>query len=134
MKNQTRESIVSKVIQIGTKLDIVSQDVVKLTNYKNSLETLIIDFCELYDIKNEELIGLEIKEVPSQQNVLLKKIFNSVPNAYSTLAESVIVAIDLKETEENLRFSGEFQEPIIKNIIKQLEKLTEKTVKKVVVK
>jgi hypothetical protein len=44
------------------------------------------------------------------------------------------IEIDIKATEENLRFSGNLQEPIIKNIIKQLDKLSNKKTRQVELK
>ena len=137
MKNDLKSSAIVSVERYAKTLDSVSKDVIKLTNYKSSLETKILDFCEIYDIKNEELSSISIQNVPIQTKIPLKDLLNVFPNTdIRTILENVVVEIkiDLGATEENLRFSGDLQEPIIKNIIKQLEKLSNKTIKKVVVK
>lgn len=137
MRNNLKTSAIHKVEELAKALVTVRQDVTSLTNYQVSLETKIIDFCEIYGIENEELKTLSIKEVPTQNVIPLKKILEVFPNDdIRGIIENVVIRanIDLKETEENLRFSGDFQEPIIKNIIKQLDKLSNKTVKKVELK
>jgi len=137
MKNDLKSSAIVTVERYGKTLETVSTDIVKLTNYKSSLETKILDFCEIYDIKNEELSSISIQNVPFLTKIPLKSLLDVFPNTdIRSILENVVVEIeiDLGATEENLRFSGDLQEPIIKNIIKQLEKLSNKEVKKVVEK
>ena len=137
MKNDLKSSAILAIERYAKTLDTVSNDVVKLTNYKTSLETKILDFCEIYDIKNEELSSISIQNVPIQTKIPLKSILDVFPNTdIRTILENVVaeIKIDLNATEENLRFSGDLQEPIIKSIMKQLEKLSNKKVKKVVLK
>lgn len=137
MKNDLKNSAIISVERYAKTLDNVSGDIIKLTNYKSSLETKILDFCELYSIENEELSSISIQNVPIQTKIPLKDLLNVFPNTdIKSILENVVceIEIDLGATEENLRFSGDLQEPIIKNIIKQLEKLSNKKIKKVVVK
>ena len=137
MKNDLKNSAIISVERYAKTLDNVSKDVIKLTNYQNSLETKILDTCEIYSIKNEELKTISIETVAKLTKIPLKYLLDVFPNTdIRSVLENVVteIKIDLNATEENLRFSGDLQEPIIKNIIKQLEKLSNKTVKKVVVK
>ena len=137
MKNDLKNSAIVAVERYAKTLENVSGDIIKLTNYQNSLETKILDTCEIYSIKNEELSSISIQNVPFLTKIPLKDLLNVFPNTdIRSILENVVIEmeIDLGATEENLRFSGDLQEPIIKNIIKQLEKLSNKTIKKVVVK
>ena len=137
MKNDLKSSVVKKVENLAQTLVLVNQDVIKLANYKASLETKIIDFCEIYDIGNHELKIISIQSVSIPNKIPLKNLLDVFPNTdIKSILENVVteIEIDLNATEENLRFSGNLQEPIIKNIIKQLQKLSNKTIKKVVVK
>ena len=137
MKNDLKNSAIEQVEEFTKTLKLISSDIVKLTNYKSSLETKIIDFCEIYGIENYELTNLTIKTVSAPTKVPLKDLLTVFPNTdIKSILDNVVaeIKIDLGATEENLRFSGNLQEPIIKNIIKQLEKLSNTKVKKVVVK
>ena len=137
MKNDLKNSAIEAVERYAKTLESVSGDVIKLTNYKSSLETKILDTCEIYDIENTELKNISIETVSKLTEIPLKYLLDVFPNTdIKSILENVVVEIkiDLKATEENLRFSRDLQEPIIKNIIKQLEKLSNKKVKKVVVK
>jgi hypothetical protein len=137
MKNDLKNSAIEQVEDFTKTLKLISSDIVKLTNYKSSLETKIIDFCEIYGIENYELTNLTIKTVSAPTKVPLKDLLTVFPNTdIKSILDNVVaeIKIDLNATEENLRFSGNLQEPIIKNIIKQLEKLSNTKVKKVVVK
>ncbi len=137
MKNDIKSSAVEKVEALAKTLALVKQDVVKLTNYVSSLETKILDFCEIYGIKNEELKTISIETVSKLTEIPLKYLLDVFPNSdIKTILENVVskIEIDIKATEENLRFSGNLQEPIIKNIIKQLEKLSNKKIRKVEIK
>ena len=137
MKNDLKNSAIISVERYAKTLENVSGDVIKLTNYKSSLETKILDTCEIYGIENEELSSISVQNVPFQTKIPLKDLLNVFPNTdIRSILENVVVEmkIDLGATEENLRFSGDLQEPIIKNIIKQLEKLSNKKVKKVKIK
>jgi len=137
MKNDLKSSAISKIKEMAKVLETVDKDVIALTNYKASLENQILDYCEVYDIENEELQIISVIEVPSTQTIPLVDLFNVFPNAnVKDIFDNVVgkIEIDLKETEENLRFSGDFQEPIIKNIIKQLDKLSNKTIKQIKLK
>ena len=137
MKNDLKSSAIEKVEGVAKTLKLVNQDIIKITNYKTSLETKILDFCEIYDIKNEELSSISIQNVSIQTKIPLKDLLNVFPNTdIKSIVENVVteIKIDLGATEENLRFSGDLQEPIIKNIIKQLEKLSNKVVRKVEIK
>ncbi len=137
MKNDLRSSAVEKVTEFAETLKLVSQDIVKLTNYKNSLETKILDFCQIYNIDNAELKNFSIETVSSLTEIPLKHLLDVFPNTdIRSILENVVVEmkLDLNATEENLRFSGNLQEPIIKNIIKQLEKLSNNKIRKVEIK
>ena len=137
MKNDLKSSAIVAVERYAKMLELVSNDIVKLTNYKSSLETKMLDFCEIYDIKNEELSSISIQNVPFLTKIPLKSLLDVFPNTdIKSILENVVaeIKIDLGATEENLRFSGDLQEPIIKNIIKQLEKLSNKTIRKVELK
>ena len=137
MKNDLKSSAISKVEELAKALETVSRDVKSLTNYETTLKTSIIDLCELYSIENEEIKGFSLKETTVQNTIPLKDLLKVFPNDdIRGIIENVVIRanIDLKATEENLRFSGDFQEPIIKNIIKQLDKLSNKTIKKVELK
>lgn len=137
MKNDLKISAIDKVEEFAKTLNMVNDDVIKTTNYKNSLETKILDFCEIYDIKNEELSSISVQNVPIQSKIPLKSLLDVFPNTdIKSLLENIVceIEIDLGATVENLRFSGNLQEPIIKSIIKQLEKLSNKTIRKVVEK
>ena len=135
MKSDLKSSAIEKVQQLSHTLKMVNEDVIKLTNYKNSLETKIFDFCDIYNIENTELKTISIENGIIPNKIPLTDLFGVFPNTdiVSILQNLVVgIEIDLGATEENLRFSGDFQEPIIKNIIKQLEKLSNKKIKKVV--
>ena len=137
MKNDLKSSAIESVERFAKTLKMVSEDSIKLINYKSSLETKIIDFCEIYDIKNEELSSISVQNVPFQTKIPLNDILNVFPNSdIDIILRNIVVEIeiDLNATEENLRFSGNFQEPIIKSIMKQLEKLSNKTIRKVEIK
>ena len=137
MKDDLKSSAISKVEELAKALETVSRDVKSLTNYETTLKTSIIDLCELYSIENEEIKGFSLKETTVQNTIPLKDLLKVFPNSdIRGIIENVVMRanIDLKATEENLRFSGDFQEPIIKNIIKQLDKLSNKTVKQVELK
>jgi len=134
MKNDLKSSAIGKVNELSHTLKFVNEDVVKITNYKQSVETKIIDFCEIYSIENEELSSISVQNVPIQTKIPLKSLLDVFSNAdVRVILENVVaeIEIDLPQTAENLRFSGNFQEPIIKNILKQLHKLSNTTVKKV---
>jgi len=134
MKNDLKSSAIGKVNELSHTLKFVNEDVVKITNYKQSVETKIIDFCEIYSIENEELSSISVQNVPIQTKIPLKSLLDVFSNAdVRVILENVVaeIEIDLPQTAENLRFSGNFQEPIIKNILKQLNKLSNTTVKKV---
>ncbi len=137
MKNDLKSSAIVAVERYAKMLKLVSQDIVKLTNYKASLETKILDFCEIYEIENTELKVISIEEISKLTEIPLKYLLDVFPNTdIKSILDNVVaeIKIDLKATEENLRFSGNLQEPIIKNIIKQLEKLSNKKVRKVEMK
>ena len=135
MKNDLKSSAIESVDRFAKTLKMVNEDLIKYGNYKTSLETKIIDFCEIYDIENTELKTISIQEVSKVTEIPLKYLLDVFPNTdIRSILENVVAKteIDLKATEENLRFSGNLQEPIIKSIIKQLEKLSNNKVKKVV--
>ena len=137
MKNDLKSSAIESVEEFAKTLKMINEDLIKYTNYKNSLETKILDFCEIYNIENEELSSISIQNVPVREKIPLINLFGVFPNLEIIgVIENLVVKIeiDLKATEENLRFSGNLQEPIIKSVIKQLEKLSNKTVKKIELK
>jgi hypothetical protein len=137
MKNDLKSSAIENVEKFAKTLKMVNEDLIKYGNYKTSLETKILDFCEIYGIENDELSSISVQNVPFKEKIPLVNLFGVFPNLeIMGVIENLVVEIDidLDATAENLRFSGDLQEPIIKNIIKQLEKLNNKTIKKVVVK
>jgi len=137
MKNDLKSSAIVEVEKLAETLGMIREDIVKYTNYKSSLETKILDLCEIYEIENEELKIISIETVAKLTEIPLKYLLDVFPNTnIKSVLENVVakIEIDLKATEENLRFSGDLQEPIIKNIIKQLEKLSNKKIRKVEMK
>ena len=137
MKDDLKSSAIVEVEKLAETLGMIREDIVKYTNYKSSLETKILDLCEIYEIENEELKIISIETVAKLTEIPLKYLLDVFPNTnIKSVLENVVakIEIDLKATEENLRFSGDLQEPIIKNIIKQLEKLSNKKIRKVEMK
>ena len=137
MKNDLKSSAIERVEELSKTFESIKQDVIKYQNFKSSLETKIIDFCEIYEIDNAKLKGVSIETVSIPSKIPLKDLLDVFPNTdIKFIVENIVaeIEIDLVETEENLRFSGNLQEPIIKGIMKQLNKLSNKTVKKVVIK
>jgi len=137
MKNDLKISAIEKANGLTKVLKLVTEDSMKITNYKSSLETKILDFCEIYGIENEELSLISIQNVPFLTKIPLKSLLDVFPNTdIKSILDNVVaeIKIDLGATEENLRFSGDLQEPIIKSIIKQLEKLSNNMVRKVKIK
>ena len=137
MKNDLKSSAIVEVEKLAETLKMIREDIVKYTNYEASLETKMLDLCEIYDIENKELSSILVQNVPFQEKIPLKSLLDVFPNTdIKSILENVVVEmrIDLGATEENLRFSGDLQEPIIKNIIKQLEKLSNKKIRKVEMK
>ena len=137
MKNDLKTSVVLAIERYAKTLDTVRNDIVKLTNYKSSLETKILDFCELYEIENHEFKTVSIETISIQTKIPLKDILNVFPNTdIKFILDNVVteIKIDLNATEENLRFSGDLQEPIIKSIMKQLEKLSNKKIRTIEIK
>ena len=63
MKNDLKNSSIIAVERYAKTLENVSSDIIKLTNYKTSLETKILDFCEIYEIENKELKTISIETV-----------------------------------------------------------------------
>jgi len=137
MKNDLKSSAIVEVEKLAETLKMIREDIVKYTNYEASLETKMLDLCEIYDIENKELKTISIETVSKLTQIPLKYLLDVFPNTdIKNILENVVVEIriDLGATEENLRFSGDLQEPIIKNIIKQLEKLSNKKIRKVEMK
>jgi len=137
MKNDLKSSAIVEVEKLAETLKMIREDIVKYTNYEASLETKMLDLCEIYDIENKELKTISIETVSKLTQIPLKYLLDVFPNTdIKSILENVVVEmrIDLGATEENLRFSGDLQEPIIKNIIKQLEKLSNKKIRKVEMK
>lgn len=136
-KNDLRDSARDNVDGLALTLKTVREDLVKLTNYERTLEKRIIDTCELYGIENEELENLKLKIVPEQRNIPFKELFEVFPNYdIQTIAENIVaeIKINMRETETNLRFSANFADPIINAIMKQLEQLTNVSIKEVELK
>lgn len=134
MPNELKESVKIKLETCRNSLKVIKEDIKKLNNYKNSLESQILGFYEIYDIADGEILGLSVKDAQKPKKVALKSILDVMPNDdIKTILENVVaeINIDLEKTEENLRFSGIFQDAIIKTIIKQLSKLSKETVKEV---
>lgn len=137
MKNDLKDSAVIEVKKLAKSLVEVRKDITKLTNLQVALETRIVDLCELYDIENDEISPISVQNVPFQTKIPLKTVLDVFPNDdVRTILDNVVatIKIDLHATEENLRFSGNLQEPIIKGIMKQLDKLAKETKKEVVLK
>jgi len=134
MRNDIKESVKKTLVEKVNILKVVREDLKKLENYSNSLETQILDFCDVYGIENGDIQWLNVKEVPKPKKVPLKEILDVFPNLdIRMVLENVVceIGIDLEKTEDNLRFSANFPDPIIKSIVKQLAKLSKETVKKV---
>ena len=137
MKNDLKDSVVKTIISGANVLRDVGGDIAKMTNYKNSVEGQIIDWFDFYHVENGDIEGVKVLEVSVPKKVPLKEILDVFPNTdIKAILENVVgkIMIDLEKTEENLRFSGGFQDPIIKSIIKQLSKITKETKKKVEIK
>jgi len=137
MKNDLKDSVVKTIISGANVLRDVGGDIAKMTNYKNSVEGQIIDWFDFYHVENGDIEGVKVLEVSVPKKVPLKEILDVFPNTdIKAILENVVgeIMIDLGKTEENLRFSGGFQDPIIKSIIKQLSKITKETKKKVEIK
>lgn len=129
-----RESAKAEIRKKALSLKTVREEQRKLHNYERTLETQILDFYECYGIGNDEIDGVAVKNTPKAKEIALKDILDSFPNQdIKTVLENIVggIAIDLAKTEENLRYEVGFPEPLVKSTIKQLEKLSKETVKKV---
>jgi hypothetical protein len=134
MGNDLTESVKIEIRKKALSLKTLNEEIRKLQNYQRTLETQILDFYEVYGIEHDEIDGVAVKDATKPKEVALKEILEVFPNQdIKTVLENVIgnITIDLEKTEENLRFSAEFPEPIIKSLIKQLCKLSKETAKKV---
>ena len=134
MKNDIKDSVVKSLIKCKTSLVVVNEDMTKLTNYKKSIEGIIIDRFEFNNIENGDVKGLRVIDVSVPKKVPLKEILDVFPNTdIKEVLDNVVcdILIDFDKTEENLRFSGKFQDVTIKAIMKQLSKLSKETKKKV---
>lgn len=133
-KRDLQDSVVKKVEEIAHSLKVVREDIRKITNYERTLTTKILDFCEIYGIENNDVQAFDIVELSEKKFIPLKSVLNVFPNNdIKEIIENIVckVDIDLNLTEENLRYSGEFQDVIIKKIIEQLESVSNEKVKKV---
>lgn len=133
-KKDLQDSVVEKCKELAHSLKVVREDIRKITNYERTLTESILDYCELYGIKNNEIKSFDIKEIFQKKSIPLKEILKIFPNDdVKTVIENIVakVDIDLDQTELNLRYSGEFQDVIINKIIKQLRNTINKKVKKV---
>lgn len=134
MPNELTEGVKVKLATNRNSLKVINEDIKKLTNYKNSLESQVLGYYEVYGVENGQIDGLIVKDVQRPKKVPLKDILDVMPNDdVKTLLENIVgeITIDLEKTEENLRFSGMFQDAIIRSFIKQLSKVSKETVKKV---
>ena len=134
MSNDLTASVSVEVRKKALSLKAVNEEIRKLQNYQRTLETQIIDAYEVYGLESEQIDGVAVKDVIKPKEIVLADMFTVFPNTdIKTVLENVSgkITIDLAKTEENLRYSGEFADPIIKSIVKQLEKLSKETVKKV---
>lgn len=136
-KRDLQDSVINKVEELAHSLQVVREDIRKISNYERTLTTKILDYCELYGIENNEVKAFDIEEVSQNKTIPLKNILDVFPNNdVKTIVENIVaeVKIDLDLTEENLRYSGDFQDIIINKITKQLHNLTKEKVKKVNIK
>jgi uncharacterized protein YajQ (UPF0234 family) len=134
MKNDIKDSVVKSLVKSKGILEVVNEDMTKLTNYKHSIEGIIIDRFEFHNIENGDVKGLRVIDFSSPKKIPLKEILDVFPNTdIKEVLDNVVcdILIDFDKTEENLRFSGKFQDVTIKAIMKQLSKLSKETVKKV---
>ena len=136
-KRDLQDSVVRKVSGLAKSLKVIRADIKKISNYERTLVTSILDQCSLYEITNDDLSNFSVEYKVEKKSIPLKRILEVFPNTdIKTILENIVakVDIDVEKTEENLRFSGEFQDPIIKNIMKQLNKASEETIKVVELK
>jgi len=134
MPNDLTESVKNEIRKKALSLKTVNEEIKKLQNYKRSLETHILDYYAVYGIGYDEIDGVAVKDATKPKEIALKQILDVFPNQdIKTVLENIVgnITIDLEKTEENLRFSAEFPEPIIKSLVKQLAKLSKETEKKV---
>lgn len=137
MKNDLKDSAIKSMEELALSLKVVREDLIKLTNYERTLTKRIIETCEIYGIENEELDKLQIGIEATQLQVPLKDLFDIFPNYdIKTIVDNIVaeIKIDTHATEQNLRFSANFAEPIISAVMKQLKELTNISTKKVELK
>jgi len=126
-KSDLQDSVKKKVQEMAQILKVVREDLRKLINYEATMTTKIIDFCEIYGIESGDIEEFDIVIVPQQVKIPFKDLFEVFPNFdIKAIVDNIIaeINIDMPQTEQNLRFSADFQEPIIKGIMKQLDQLT----------
>jgi hypothetical protein len=136
-KSDLQDSVKNKVVEMANMLQVVREDLKKQNNYERTLTARIIEYCEIYGIENGDIDEFDINIVSEQRNVPLKDILDVFPNfEIKDILENIVaeINIDKAKTEENLRFSGGFQDPIINSIMKQLDKATNTSVKEVKLK
>ena len=132
LKDSVRKTIKDKSVELRN----IIEDIGKLNNYKQTLETQIKGYYEIYNIGIDEIDVVKLIEVVEPKKIPLKKLLDIFPNYdIRMILENVVceIDIDLLETEINFRYS-EFQDSLIKAIIKQLKRLTNESVKKGVIK
>ncbi|GEM_PF-6809841 len=132
--NDLKNSIIEEIIKYKDELKMINEDITKMINYKKTVETTIIDWCNFYQISNDELEGVKVKNVSTPKRIPLNAILDVFPDTdIKPIIENIVakIDIDLKMTEENLRYSGKFQDPTINSIIKQLSKLSKETIQEV---
>lgn len=125
---------IERIKEMALQLKTVREESKKLENYARSRETQILGLFEAYGIGADEIKGVAIKSVPVPKEIVLNDILAAFPNTdIKTILENVVggITLDLAKTEENLRFAVGFPESLVRSIVKQLEKLSKETVKKV---
>lgn len=134
--NDLTESVKKNIVAKSIELKNITEEIGKLECYKNTLETQIKTYYEFYDIKEDEIEGVKLVNVGVDKKIPLKRLLDVFPNYdIRTILENVVcnIDIDIVATELNFKYS-DFQDSIIKAIIKQLSKLSTEMVKKVVIK
>lgn len=135
--NDLEESVKKAIKEKASELKSIKEDITKMTNYQNTLETQIKSYYDIYNLKNDSVEGVKIVNVIEPKKIPLKKLLDIFPSYdIRMILENFVcsVDIDMVETENNLKFSANFQDSLVKAIIKKIDELTSENVQKVVIK